>query len=504
MVFKSVRTKLLIICTLSVLITGLVPFLFFEVRFFQLEEERIAQRALDVANKVSVPLSRSLWDYDESTILLVLETLMRDPDLVRVRIILPDNGGEFYPATDLPATDLPATDLPATDLPGTDLPGTDLNAKSFELTDIDFIRIPLVYTVFDNNEILGHLEVGYTTERAYTDVWTRVFLDALIFLIILITLGGGAAIAINRAIGRPLKLLSHSIEEMATQKKPVLVKWRSDDELGQTVEAYNNMLVTIDQHERALTESKETAEIANRAKTSFLANMSHELRTPLNAIIGFSEILMKEKDYKIDQERREEYLGYIFEAGSSLMTMVSDIQQISRLESAEAGIQDEELDVSDEILSCARALELRAADRGVIVECSIQGDLPYLRTNAQGFKQIVVNLLSNAIHFTPRDGQVYVSALFDDHHGLSICFSDTGVGIKKEDLPFVTDPFWKSAEGAEERSGLGLSIVKAITERNKGTLSIESEPEKGTSVTVSFPSERLIERSQLLKEVEAV
>ncbi len=478
MVFKSVRTKLLIICTLSVLVTGLVPFLFFEVRFFQLEEERIAQRALDVATKVSVPLSRSLWDYDESTVLLVLDTLMRDPDLVRVRIILPDNGGEFYPASDL-------------------------NPESFELTGIDFVRIPLTYTVFESEEILGHLEIGYTTERAYSEVWTRVFFDALIFVFILLTLGGGAAVAINRAVGRPLKLLSHSIEEMATQKKPILVKWRSDDELGQTVEAYNNMLITIDQHERVLTEAKETAEIANRAKTSFLANMSHELRTPLNAIIGFSEILMKEKDYKVDQERREEYLGYIFEAGSSLMTMVSDIQQISRLESAEAGIQDEALDVTDEVLGCARALELRAADRGVIVECSMQEGLPYLKTNAQGFKQIVVNLLSNAIHFTPRGGQVEVSALFDEYHGLSIRFSDTGIGIKKEDLPFVTDPFWKSTEGGEERSGLGLSIVKAITERNKGTLSIDSEPGKGTSVTVNFPTERLVERSQLLNEAEA-
>ncbi|MFD2206293.1 HAMP domain-containing sensor histidine kinase [Kiloniella antarctica] len=473
MVFKSVRTKLLIICTLSVLVTGLIPFLFFEVRYFQIEEERIAQRALDVANKVSVPLSRSLWDYDESTVLLVLDTLMRDPDLVQVRIILPDNGGEFLPAADH-------------------------DTENIDLTDTKFIRIPLTYTVFDSDEVLGHLEVGYTTGRAFIDVWTRVFFDALIFLFILLTLGGGAAVAINRAVGRPLRLLSLSIEEMATQKKPVLVKWRSDDELGQTVEAYNNMLITIDQHERVLTEAKETAEIANRAKTSFLANMSHELRTPLNAIIGFSEILMKEKDYKVDDERREEYLGYIFEAGSSLMTMVSDIQQISRLESAEAGIQDEALDINDEILGCIRALELRATDSGVIVESSIQEEIPYLRTNAQGFKQIVVNLLSNAIHFTPRDGRVEVSALFDDYHGLSIRFSDTGVGIKKEDLPFITDPFWKSSSGGEERSGLGLSIVKAITERNQGTLSIDSEVGKGTSVTVNFPTERLVERSKLL------
>ena len=483
MVFKSVRTKLLIICTLSVLVTGLVPFLFFEARFFRLEEERIAQRALDVANKVSVPLSRSLWDYDESTVLLVLDTLIRDPDLVHVRIILPENGGEYYPASDLNTENL--------------------SAKNVELTGVNFIRIPLTYTVFDHDEILGHLEVGYTIERAYDEVWTRVFFDAVIFFFILVTLGGGAVMALNRAIGRPLKLLSHSIEEMATQKKPVLVQWRSDDELGKTVEAYNNMLITIDQHERALTEAKETAEIANRAKTSFLANMSHELRTPLNAIIGFSEILMKEKDYKVDQERREEYLGYIFEAGSSLMTMVSDIQQISRLESAETGIQDEALDVHDEISGCVRALELRAADSGVVVECSIQEELPYLKTNAQGFKQIIVNLLSNAIHFTRRGGEVEISALFDEYHGLSIRFSDTGIGIKKEDLPFITDPFWKSAEAEEERSGLGLSIVKAITERNQGTLAIDSEAGKGTSVTVNFPTERLVARSELLKETVA-
>ncbi|WP_419905640.1 hypothetical protein [Kiloniella sp.] len=152
--------------------------MFFEVRFFQLEESRIAQRALDVANKVSVPLSRSLWDYDEKTVLLVLETLMRDPDLVRVRIILPDDAGEFYPSSDL-------------------------NADNFKLTDIDFIRVPLTYTVFDNDEILGHLEVGYTTERAFTDVWTRIFVDALIFLVILMTLGGGRSDCYQSSRGAP-------------------------------------------------------------------------------------------------------------------------------------------------------------------------------------------------------------------------------------------------------------------------------------------------------------
>ncbi|WP_425402028.1 sensor histidine kinase [Kiloniella laminariae] len=258
------------------------------------------------------------------------------------------------------------------------------------------------------------------------------------------------------------------------------------------------MLITIEQHEKDLVKAKEIAEIANRAKTSFLANMSHELRTPLNAIIGFAEILMKEDDYKVDQARRSEYLGYIFEAGSSLMMMVSDIQQISRLESSEAGMQDEELDVEDEIRSCVRALELRAGDGAVELEYSLQSNIPYLRTNAQGFKQIVVNLLSNAIHFTPRGGQVEISTLYDAHHGLTIRVADTGVGIAKDDLPLVTDPFWKTSDGNEERSGLGLSIVKSITERNKGRLSIESELGKGTTVTVNFPVDRLVERSELL------
>nr|WP_020592644.1 ATP-binding protein [Kiloniella laminariae] len=473
MAFKSVRTKLLTICILSVLVTGLVPFLFFEVRFLQQEEERISQRALDLANKVAVPLSRSLWDYDESTVLLVLDTLIRDPDLVRVRIVLPEGAGEFHPLDEN-------------------------DELSVAKEDISFIRVPLTYVAFEDEEILGHLEVGYTTVQAYDKVATRVLLDGVIFLCILLTLGGGAALAINRIIGRPLAMLSHSIDEMATQKKPVLVKWRSEDELGQTVEAYNNMLITIEQHEKDLVKAKEIAEIANRAKTSFLANMSHELRTPLNAIIGFAEILMKEDDYKVDQARRSEYLGYIFEAGSSLMMMVSDIQQISRLESSEAGMQDEELDVEDEIRSCVRALELRAGDGAVELEYSLQSNIPYLRTNAQGFKQIVVNLLSNAIHFTPRGGQVEISTLYDAHHGLTIRVADTGVGIAKDDLPLVTDPFWKTSDGNEERSGLGLSIVKSITERNKGRLSIESELGKGTTVTVNFPVDRLVERSELL------
>ena len=266
------------------------------------------------------------------------------------------------------------------------------------------------------------------------------------------------------------------------------------------------IFITVEKHRRKEYETRKMLakkiEELNRAldvKSVCFGHMSHELRTPLNAIIGFSEILMKEDDYKVDQERREEYLGYIFEAGSSLMTMVTDIQQISRLESAEAGLQDEELDVGDEILGCVRALDLRASDEGVQVECSIQDDLPYLRTNAQGFKQIIVNLLSNAIHFTPREGRIDITVLQDTYSGLSIRFSDTGVGIKEEDLPFITDPFWKADEEAEERSGLGLSIVKAIIERNQGSLSIESEPDRGTSVTINFPSDRLIDRGSLLQ-----
>ncbi len=241
--------------------------------------------------------------------------------------------------------------------------------------------------------------------------------------------------------------------------------------------------------EHALEDAHADAARANAARSRFLATVSHELRTPLNAIIGFSEMLINERDMQLDAARRADYARLINESGTHLLSVVNGILDMSRLENDEFVIQPEPFAPASVIVGCCELFTLKAAGAGLEIAIDLPADLPEIVADKRALKQIMINLLSNAIKFTDRGGRVKVSAGVD---GLDIVIAveDNGIGITAEDLPRVGDPFFQARDTYNRRhsgTGLGLSIVKGLVALHCGDITTQSRPAAGTRVTVRLP-----------------
>ena len=238
------------------------------------------------------------------------------------------------------------------------------------------------------------------------------------------------------------------------------------------------------------------AERANQAKSEFLATMSHEFRTPLNAILGFSEMLRSQYFGPLGADNYEVYANDIHTSGEHMMELINDMLDIAAIEAGKRPMINED-DVIGEILrDCIRNFEPAAKDRDIKLSLDVPENSPSLYADKRSFTQIFLNLLSNAIKFTNRGGTISVSIL-EMEKSISIKVSDTGIGIPPDRLSTVTDPFSQTHSDpyiTQKGTGLGLSIVKSLVEAHDGKLNIESGVEKGTVVTVTFPTQRADDR----------
>jgi cell cycle sensor histidine kinase DivJ len=240
--------------------------------------------------------------------------------------------------------------------------------------------------------------------------------------------------------------------------------------------------------ERAIEIAQAESERANAVKSRFLATMSHELRTPLNAIIGFSEMLTNDS-LVFDTARKHEYAKLINDSGRHLLSVVNGILDMSKMETGKFEITPEPFVPGQIIASCCDLLALKARDAGVELKRRIAFDLPEVVADRRAFNQILINLISNAIKFTPRGGRVTVSALCDGPN-FSVTVEDTGVGIGENDLPRLGEAFFQARASYDRRhdgSGLGLSIVKGLVQLHGGDIDIRSRLGEGTRVTVRLP-----------------
>ena len=241
--------------------------------------------------------------------------------------------------------------------------------------------------------------------------------------------------------------------------------------------------------EQALDLARTAAEQADAAKTRFLATMSHELRTPLNAIIGFSEMIVQEDALMLDAARRKEYAQLINDSGQHLLSVVNGILDMSKMESGNFEISPEPFAPRAALLNCCSLLALKARENGIDLVTRAPEDLPFVNGDPRAFKQIVLNLVSNAIKFTERGGIVTVSAGVDGSR-LVLRVTDTGVGIAADDLKRVGDPFFQAGKTYQRRhegTGLGLSIVKSLVALHAGEITVQSKVNEGTTVTVALP-----------------
>ncbi|MBR0956217.1 PAS domain-containing sensor histidine kinase [Bradyrhizobium japonicum] len=241
--------------------------------------------------------------------------------------------------------------------------------------------------------------------------------------------------------------------------------------------------------EQALDQARSAAEAADAAKTRFLATMSHELRTPLNAIIGFSEMIAQEQTLMLGAAQRKEYAQLINDSGQHLLSVVNGILDMSKMESGNFEIASEPFAPRASLLHCCNLLALKARENGIDLVTDAPQDLPVMTGDPRAFKQIVLNLVANAIKFTERGGQVCVSAGVSGSQ-LTLRISDTGVGIAPDDLKRIGAPFFQAGKTYQRRhegTGLGLSIVKSLVALHLGELTVQSRLGEGTAVTVKLP-----------------
>ncbi len=242
-------------------------------------------------------------------------------------------------------------------------------------------------------------------------------------------------------------------------------------------------------------EARRRAEEANLAKSRFLATMSHELRTPLNAILGFSEVLKDEILGKHTIPAYKEYSGDIHRSGQHLLALINEILDLSRIEAGRYELHEEAVSLPGTVQDCHHLVKLRADQRGITIEEVFEDDLPKIWVDERAVRQIVLNLVTNAIKFSPNRSRVTLTVGWTSGGGQYLSVRDSGPGIPEEEIPTVLQTFGRgslAAKNAEEGTGLGLPIVMKLVELHGGRFDFRSKLREGTEAVVMFPRERVM------------
>jgi signal transduction histidine kinase/ActR/RegA family two-component response regulator len=267
---------------------------------------------------------------------------------------------------------------------------------------------------------------------------------------------------------------------------------RREAELESAQHQLEKQAATLVELAEKLEEARLNAVEASRAKTRFLAHMSHELRTPLNAVLGFTRVMDDELFGPIGIPKYKEYIGLIHESGAHLLSLINDVLDLSKIEAGRMELDRRQISVEELAASSTRLMEGLAKDRQIKLLVQVMPGCISVYGDERSLKQIIINLLSNALKFTEAGGRVTLSFAQRDDGGSALTVIDTGIGMTADDIIKALDPFGQvDGEIARQHhgTGLGLPLVKAMAEAHGGSLSVDSEPDIGTTMTVYLPGE---------------
>jgi signal transduction histidine kinase len=321
--------------------------------------------------------------------------------------------------------------------------------------------------------------VGLETDRALAAVHAQARLLISLAAAATLLLGGLAAFLmreIGRRAEREVELASERSKLQAANAELAAERVK--------LEAANSELMM----------SKEHAEAASQAKSLFLANMSHELRTPLNAIIGFSQLIRDQRMGPVGIPLYAEYAADILGAGEHLLEVINNILDISKIEAGKLELVEEWLPLQDIVRSSLASVYNQAQVGRVALETNLPADLPPIRADRVMLRQILINLLANAVKFTPPGGRVAVAAERTADGGLAIAIADTGIGMSRDEIVIALEPFRQVENSLTKRhagTGLGLPLANRLAELHGGHLAIESAKGNGTTIRLHLPADRV-------------
>lgn len=344
-----------------------------------------------------------------------------------------------------------------------------------------------------DGQTIGIIHIRSNLDQIIATIWTYL---AVVMMIIGLAVGVAWLLAsrLQRQVTQPIFGLLDTVSAVARERDYSLrAPKHSSDELGALVDGFNAMLAETEVHRIELNSARKEAESASRMKSDFLAQMSHELRTPLNAILGFSDFMLSEPHGPLGHENYREYTRDIQSGGQHLLGVINDILDMSKIEAGGVELYEELVDPEALLDDSARMLRERAANAGLNLRAEVEPGLAHLFGDAQLIKRGLLNLLYNAIKFTPSGGQVTVRADQNADGGIALTVIDNGVGIAAQNIDHCLTPFGQ-AENVLRRThdgtGLGLPMVKSLVELHGGALDLQSALGEGTKVTLQFPAQR--------------
>src|SRR5258706_6783787 len=319
---------------------------------------------------------------------------------------------------------------------------------------------------------------------------------AVSFMILFSTIGVLTVFYVLRGVVKPITQITNTMRVVAEGNLACEIPFEHRvDEIGSLSRALRVFRDNAIQTQQLYLE-KIGAEAANRTKSEFLANMSHELRTPLNAIIGFSEVIQKAIIGPLS-ERYRAYGADIFSSGTHLLGLINDILDLSKLEAGQFELHEEDVDIREAIEASMLLVGPQAEKSRVELSKAIDENLAFIRADDRRIRQILINLLSNAVKFTTEGGKIRVAS-FGTNAGLAIAVSDTGIGMASEEIPKALEEFGQIDSKISRQfagTGLGPPLAKHLIELHGGTLTIKSQINVGTTVTIILPHERILARS---------
>ncbi len=320
--------------------------------------------------------------------------------------------------------------------------------------------------------------IGRTTEAL--NIWSEPIFFSRFLQEMKINASMSDVPTVVRTRGNVIRHFQLAAQKIDSASRPLLLMVGRDvtDDLAETQE---------------LQRGRDEADIANRAKSEFLANMSHELRTPLNAILGFAEIIRDEHLGAIGNRKYREYAADIHHSGSHLLAIIKDILDLSKVEAGRLDASFSWIDPSNALSMCASLIARRAKEGGIQVTTEIDDNLQ-IEADERLIKQITINLLTNAVKFNRKGGRVTMRFLQTPDGGARLSIADTGIGMSTEEIRIAKRPFGQVNRGsaeAQEGSGLGLPLVTAFSEKLGASMGIQSTPNIGTTVQVTFPPHKV-------------